>query len=181
MIARLRCAFTVVAVTACAATAGAQPPTSKSAPLAADLSQRLQTLELQTIAAKDPERPGFYVAASYISGVQLLVVLAHSTATDYIEYMLASSRYDEVYSTLNAASTREGKLFVQDMGADGLADGRGKGARTDVVYRDEVTTTVFNGDWKSQGMNERQYDEAFQEIDAQYARGLSLLLEQLKR
>ena len=168
----------VAAAILCAAPVGAQP--SKSAPLAAELVRQLEQRKLQVVAAKDPERPGFFVAASHIPGVQLLFVSARSAAPDYVDYVLGASRYDEVYASLNGASLPDGKVFVQDMGSNGLLPKPDNGGPADIVYRNVTTMTVFNGDWKKQKLNEREYGETFAAIDTSYARALSLLLQQLK-
>jgi hypothetical protein len=177
----LRCAVTVagvVAVSLAAVPAAAQ--SSKSAPLAAEFAQILEQRKLQNFAVKDPDHPGFYVAASHTPGLHLLVVRARSSSPEYADYVLSASKYDEVYNTLNGASAPEGKLFVQDMACNGLSARPKDGQPLDIVYRDVVKMTIFNGDWKKQKMNEREYGQAFDEADAEYARVLSLLLQKLK-
>ena len=174
----MRSVVALAAVAFCAAPAAGQSPTS--GPLAAELVRELEQRKLQNVAARDPERPGFFVAASHIPGVQLLVVSARSTAPAYVDYVLAESRYDEVYASLNGASAADGKLFVQDMGSNGLLPKPHNGGPVDVAYRDVTKMAIFNGEWKKQGLSEQAYGETFEAIDAAYARALSLLLRQLK-
>jgi hypothetical protein len=174
-----RCAAAATAlVLAYATTAVAQE--SKSGALAAELVSQMVKSGQLAVAAKDSERPGFFVAATHVPGVQLLVVSARSSAPDYIEYVLNAGKYDEVYASLNGASASEGKLFVQDMGADGVLLKPQNGGPIDVAYRDVNIMTIFNGNWKKQNLSEQQYGEAFQAVDSGYARALSLLLEKFK-
>lgn len=173
------CALVLAALMLSAVPSTAQP--SRSAALGAELVQALEQRQLKTIAAKDPEHPGFFVAASHIPGQQLLVVAARSAAPDYIEYVLGASRYDEAYSSLNGASAPDGKLFVQDMGCDGLRAEPTENGTVDIAYRDVVKTTIFNGEWKKQGLSEQEYRQAFDDVETRYSRALSLLLQQLKR
>jgi len=179
MSAPRRALAVVAALIVCASPLAAQP--SKSAALGVELVSVLEQRQLQNIAAKDPDRPGFFVAASHVPGSQLLVVSARSNAPDYIDYVLSASRYDEAYSSLNFASSPDGKLFVQDMGCDGLAAAPGETGAVDIVYQDVKKMTVFNGDWKKQDLSEQQYKETFEAVDAGYARALSLLLLEAKR
>lgn len=160
-------------------TAIAQEP--KSAALAGQLVQQMEQRKLQHLAAKDPSGPDRFVAASYVPSVQLLLISARSTAVDYVTYVLGELRYDEVYASLHGASVPQGKLFVQDMGGNGLAFRPANGAPLDVAYRDVVKTTVFNGDWKGQKMTQQEYREAFVDVDARYAQALSLLLAEVNR
>lgn len=162
-------------------TAPVAAQTSKSTTLGAELVRELEQRQLNTVAAKDPLNPGFFVAASHIPGQQLLVVSARSAAPDYLEYVLGASRYDEAYASLNGASAPDGKLFVQDMGCDGLRAEPTETGTVDIAYRDVVKTTIFNGEWKKQGLSEQEYRQVFDDVDTRYSRALSLLLGQLKR
>src|SRR5690349_18089322 len=53
----------------------AQEPSQSAAP-AASVTAPLQQLKMDTIATRDPEEPGRYIAALYIQDSQLLVVSA---------------------------------------------------------------------------------------------------------
>lgn len=171
-------ALTLVAVASIAVTTAAQKSTS--APVAKELAVALAQQKATVVAARDPDQAGFYVAASYIPGVQLLVVSARPLAPERLDQFLAAKRYDEAYASLNMASVPEGKLFVQDIRADGLAPGRDEGGSFDIVYQNVVKTFMFNGDWKKQGLTESQYRSIFEALDARYARMLSALLSQLQ-
>lgn len=172
-------AVAAAVIIVCASPLAAQP--SKSAPLGAELASVLQQRQLPNIAAKDPDRPGFFVAALHLPGSQLLVVSARSTGPEYVEQvLLAASRYEEVYSSLNLASSPDGRFFVQDMGCDGLGSEPGKEGALD-SYRDAKRSTIFNGDWKKQDLTEQEYKATFEAADAAYAKALSLLLQEARR
>ena len=100
------------------APAGAQE--AKSAPLAKQLATALDNVKLDSIAARDPSAPDLFVAAFYFPGVQLIVVAAKYTAPALLNEKLNKKEYKEVYSDLNSASVPESKVFIMDLGADGL-------------------------------------------------------------
>lgn len=171
----LRPAAVALVLAASALPAAAESPAS--APLAKELVQEMSRQQLTAIAAKDPEQPDVYIAATYIPGVQLLAVSARSTAPAYLDQALAGKRYDEVYASLHGASLPDGKLFVQDMRADGVTPDRVEGGSFDIVYEDTAKTVMFNGEWKKQHMSEADYRGEYGKVDARYARILSLLLQ----
>src|SRR5438045_2987348 len=100
------------------ATALAQEP--KSAPLAKQLAAALDAAKIDSIAAKDPSAPDVFIGALYFPGVQLLVVCAKYTVPTLLVDKLAKKDYKEVYIDLNSASVPETKVFIEDLGADGL-------------------------------------------------------------
>ena len=151
-----------------------------SSAVAAELVRELTSHGMTAVAAKDPEQADVYAAATYLPGVQLLAVSARSTAPGYMDHLIAAGRYNEAYSSMNGGSIPEGKLFIQDMKADGLRARREDGGAFDIVYRDVTKSLLFNGDWKKQGLSEAAYREVFQDIDARYARMLSVLLAQAR-
>ena len=75
----------------------------------------------------------------------------------------------------SAAATR---LFVEDLGADGV-----KAKREDQGFdavENKGARTVFDGDWKKQKMSEADYMKAFAAADERYGEVLAALLAQLK-
>jgi hypothetical protein len=108
-------------------------------------------------------------------------VSARYSVPAVLEEFLAQKKYVDVYTELNGGSTADTRLFIQDLGADGLlAEPRDDG-RFDIVYEHVVKQTAFDGDWKKHGLREDQYRSAFLRMDTQYARMLSLLIAELKR
>ena len=101
-----------------AAAASAQDP--KSAALAKQLSAALDAGQLDSIAAKDPSNPDTFIGALYFKGVQLLLVSAKYSAPSLLEDKLGKKDYRNVYIDLNSASVPDSKVFIEDLGADGL-------------------------------------------------------------
>jgi hypothetical protein len=156
------------------AAAPAAPGTSGATvkELAALLSAKNQT----AIAARDPDT-GAFVAALFYPGVQLLVVSSTPPAPDSVAAQLAAHNYQDVYASLQDGSAQHGRLFVQDLGADGLADG---GESVDIVY-DSGQQVVFDGNPKSHKMSEKAYRDAFSSADTRYARMLTVLVNEARR
>jgi hypothetical protein len=160
------------------ATAWAQD--AKSAALAKQLASALDEAKLDSIAAPDPSSPDTFVAALYFANMQLLVVSARYTAPQLLVAKVAKKDYRDVYIDLNSASVPDSKIFVEDLGADGLKPKREENQPFD-TYEQAGKRTVFNSDWKAQKLSEQDYMKAFSGADDQYARILSALIAQLKR
>jgi hypothetical protein len=165
--------------------AGIVSPRAASRPASADSAQQfvqeLGRRQLTVIAARDPEQPDVYVAATLLPGVQLLAVSARTTAPAYLDQLLADKQFEQVYAVLNSAAVPEGKLFVQDMKADGLHPERQDGRSFDIVYQNVVKTILFNGDWKKQGMSKEQYRALFDQVDSRYTAMLGVLVNQARQ
>jgi hypothetical protein len=160
------------------ATASAQD--AKSAALAKQLATALDDAKLDSIAAPDPATPDTFVAALYFANMQLLVVSAKYTAPQLLVAKVAKKDYRDVYIDLNSASVPDSKIFVEDLGADGLKAKREENQPFD-TYEQAGKRTVFNSDWKTQKLSEQDYMKAFSGADEQYARILAALIAQLKR
>jgi len=98
-------------------------------------------------------------------------------APDAVAAQLAARNYQDVYASLQDGSAQHGRLFVQDLGADGLADG---GDSVDIVY-DNGQQVVFDGNPKSHKMSDKAYHEAFSSADTRYARMLTVLINEARR
>jgi hypothetical protein len=152
---------------------------SKSAAAAKQLTDALDRLKLDAIAAPDPSDPGAFVAALYFQGGQLLVVSAKYSAPTLITDKLAKKDYRDVYIDLNAASVAGSKIFVMDAGCDGLVAKPGDdGADT---WERGTANQVFDGDYKKAKMSEEEYDKAFAAADEKYAQILSVLAAQASK
>jgi hypothetical protein len=154
---------------------------SRSAPLAAELSRVLAARHLDNVAARDPDEDGRFVAALYAPGPALLVVSARYPVPAAYEVALAQKQYAKAYADLNTTSIADGKLFIQDLGADGLLPQPRESGTFDIVYERVVKQTMFNGDWATQGLRKDDYDKYYRSTDARYARMLSLLLAELEK
>jgi hypothetical protein len=157
-----------------AAAPGAQATSSTAAvkELAGILTSHNQT----AIAARDPETGGF-VAALFYPGVQMLVVSAKPAAAPAIEALLTSKNFQDVYAALQDGTAEKGRMFVQDIGADGLHDG---GESVDVVYQGGAQM-LFDGNPRRHKLSDKAYHDAFASADARYAQMVSLLLGEAKR
>jgi hypothetical protein len=145
----------------------------KSPGLVGQLVQVMSERRLNAIAVQHPSEPDRYVAARLFPGVQLLVITARSSAKDYIQSQLTPTGYANVYSALQHG-TPESKLFIQDMGSDGL---RGlDGGTADIVYVRGKDQHVLNGDHKAADMSRNDYAKLVGDLDRQYAELLSLLV-----
>jgi hypothetical protein len=152
---------------------------SKSSAAAKQLTEVLDRLKLDAIAAPDPADASTFVAALYFQGGQLLVVSAKYSAPTLLTAKLAKKDYRDVYIDLNAASVAGSKIFVMDQTCDGLVARPGDNAPD--TWEEGTKTTVFNGDWKKAKISEDDYTKAFAGADGRYARILTLLTEQARK
>ena len=154
---------------------------SKSAALAKELTTLLDGAKLTAIAAKDSSDPEAFVAAMYFSGSQLLVVSAKYTPAVLLNQKLDKKDYQEVYIDLNSASVASTRVFIEDLGADGLKADHADGAAFDSIDRGGKRT-VFDDSWrKEQKLSEEEYAKRFAEADAFYSRLLQSLISQAKK
>jgi hypothetical protein len=172
----MRIPSTLCVVFLLAATVGAQRQTGTSATPVKELAAFLAAHNQTAVAARDPET-GAFVAALFYPNVQLLVVSARPPEASAVEAQLAAKNFQYVYAALQDGAAEAGRLFVQDLGADGLKDG---GDSVDVVY-EEGKQMLFDGNPRSRKVSEKAYREAFSSADTRYARMLSLLLTEARR
>jgi hypothetical protein len=152
---------------------------SKSASGAKELSQALDAAKLEAIAAVDPSAPGGFIAAIYIPGTQLLVVCAKYSAPSLLVDKLNAGDFRGLYMDLHSAGMAGTKVFVQDLGADGLIWRPAGDQGADAV--DENNKSIsFDGGWKKAKMTEADYMKAYTEADERYAKMLAVLLAKTK-
>jgi hypothetical protein len=152
---------------------------SKSAAAAKQLTDVLDRLKLDAIAAPDPSDAGSFVAALYFQGGQLLVVSAKYSAPALLTAKLAKKDYRDVYIDLNAASVAGSKIFVMDQACDGLVAKPGDGGAD--TWEQGKTNTIFDGDYKKAKISEEEYGKTFAAADEKYAQILSLLAAQASK
>jgi hypothetical protein len=167
-------------VLAVAVSATALAQESKSAALAKELSAALDAAKLDSIAAKDPAKPDVFVAALYFPGTQLLVVTAQYAAPLAMNDRLAKKDYREAYLDLSSASVPGSKVFIEDLGANGLV-ARPRDNEAFDAYDGGGKRVSFDGDWKKQQLSEEDYMKAFSAADARYSEILTALLAQAKK
>ena len=153
---------------------------SKSAAGAKELAQLLAGKKLDAIAVRDPDAADTFVAALAFPG-QLIVVSAKYAAPPLLNEKLARREYRDVYIELNSASVPESRLFVTDLGADGLKAKKNK--KEDPFDTREAAGKSFNfdGNWREDKMSEADYMKIFAETDERYARMVSALLGEAKK
>lgn len=151
---------------------------SKSAAVATELTRLLDEAKLDSIAAKQ-DGTGRYVSALYIPGSQLLVVSATYSQPARIDYLLNEKKYQEIYQDLNSASEQQSRVFVMDLGANGL---RFKKERNELDTADVAGKSfVFDGDWDKARISEAEYRKTYETTDAQYSEMLQALVAALKK
>jgi hypothetical protein len=151
----------------------------KSVALAKELATLLDAAKLESFAAKGAGADQF-VAALHFPGAQLLVVSGKYSAPELLEKTIGTKEYREAYAELQSASIRDSKVFITDVGADGLKSKPGDGQAYD-TYMMDAARTLFDGDWKKQKLTEEEYQKRVTAADASYSAMLTQLLAQLKK
>jgi type II secretory pathway pseudopilin PulG len=159
--------------------APADEQSSKSSAAARELAAALDAAKLDSIAAADPAVPGAWIAALYFKDGQLLVVSANYIAPVLLEEKAKTKQFRDIYIDLNSASVPGSKVFIQDMGADGLFFKPDGDSAAD-TWEEKDKTLAFDGEWRKSKMSEDDYQKAFADADTRYARMLSLLAMQAK-
>lgn len=162
----------------CPGLAAAQPPASKSAALASELVTLLDQMKLDA-AASNRGPADEYVGALYLPGSQLLVVNAKSSVPDRMKYLLIEKSYKDLYLELNGTVHQESRVFVSDMGANGLQFRPVRSQPADTVDA-KGKSTVFDGEWRKAKVSEAEYTKAYQEHDDAYSGMLRALIDTLK-
>ena len=167
---------------ACLLAAGLQAPAAAPAASVAPAKELVALMaagKLDAIATADPSAPGRFVAAMVYPGVQLLIVRSQPASASDTASRISYRLYRDAYADVQQPPKPDGKLFIQDMGADGLA-ATGDGS-IDVMYEDLDRQTIFDGNWKKQKLSQAEYQKKLSTADAEYARLLALLIAEMKR
>jgi hypothetical protein len=168
------------ATVSASAKAGANSTESRSAGLAAELTQLLTEKKLDSIATPDPAGDQ-YVGALYIPGAQLLVIRAKYPSKDRMSYLLYNKMYRDAYVDLNSASDPTTRVFITDLGANGLQFKREKDQPFDMVDLGGKAM-AFDGKWGGKEAPSRdEYARTYQTSDEQYSLMLQALIEALKK
>jgi hypothetical protein len=163
-----------------ALSAAAQAQDSKSGALAKQLAVALDAAKLDSVGAKHPTAADVFIGALYFPGVQLLVVSAKYTVPALLLEKLGNKQYKDVYIDLNSASVPDSKIFIEDLGADGLKADRAENQPYD-TYELGGKRTMFDGDYKKQKLSKEEYQKIFGTADERYSEMLQALLAQLKK
>ena len=151
---------------------------SKSEDLAGEFKQMLDTMKLNSFAAKHADG---YVGALYMPGIQLLVVSGKFTSGERMKYLIEQKSYREAYSDLNSASERTSRILISDLGPSGLHFKREKDQPFDIVDVGGKSLS-FDGKWGGKDNPSREeYSRTFDTTDEQYSQMLQVLIEALKK
>ena len=159
-------------------TAAAQN-TSKSAPVAKELVQVMESKKLDSIAAKIETPEGHYAAALYFPNVQLLVISGHYSAPQLMDPRLTAKQYRDTYMELSGTVSPDTKVFVQDMGEPGLTPKKQENMYDTWTRAGKVV--MFDGDNDKQKISDAEYAKTFAAADEEYARILGALLAEAKK
>jgi hypothetical protein len=152
-----------------------------SAAPAEKLARLLAERKMPYIAAVDPSEEGRYVSAMLVGDAQIFLVSARYSQPSLLDERLKRRDYEGAYAELNSASIKEGRWFVQDLGAPGLRPSREADGPFDIVYASDTKRTAFDGNWQAQGLSQESYLSAYQEADKRYAQALETLLAALEK
>ena len=157
---------------------GASAQDSKSAGRVDELVKMLDSRKLDSIAAKSGGDQ--FVGALYFPGSQLLVVSARYSVPQRMDLQLAQKAYRDVYIDLNSASVPESKVFISDLGANGLRERREENQPFDTVDIGGKSYS-FDGDWDRAKISEDEYHKTFQTTEQEYLRMIEVLIAELKK
>ena len=152
--------------------------TSKSASLAEELARLLDERKLDSIAAQQASDQ--YVGALYFPGAQLLVVGGKFPGAARMKDLLTRKDYREVYMDLSSATDTQSRMFIMDLGANGLRFRREENQPFDTADLAGRSMT-FDGDWGRAKLSEQEYRKTFTTTDEQYSQMLQALITQLKK
>jgi hypothetical protein len=140
------------------------------------LTRLLDEMKLDAIAARHGSDQ--FVAALYFAGSQLLVVGAKYSSPDRLTYLIGEKQYRDAYADLSSATEQATKVFVMDLGANGLKFRRESNEPFDTVDS-PGGSVAFNGERGK--LSEDDYRKAFVTSDEQYAAMLQALVAALKK
>jgi hypothetical protein len=151
---------------------------SKSAAPASELVKLLEQLKLDSVAAAQPGNS--FVSALYFPGSQLIVVRGRFASPERATILIDRKMYRDVYTDLNSAAEADGKLFISDLGADGLKFRRQNNQPFDTADMAGKSYS-FDGNWGRAKLSRDEYTKAYQTADEQYSQMLQALIDQLKK
>ncbi len=175
---RLRSLALVAAVLCAPSVISAQD--AKSAVLAGELATLLDAARLDSVAARHGDAQDEFVGALYFPGSQLLVAKGRFAAPERASVLLGQKSYRDIYIDLNSAALPATRVFISDLGADGLRFKRENNRPSDSA--DVAAKSYrFDGDWGKARMSREEYTAIWQATDEQYTQMLQSLVAQLKK
>ena len=164
----------------CAPAVPVRAQDAKTASLVSELVKALDAAKANSIAAPHPGGPDQFIGCLYFQGSQLLVVTAKYSAPQLLTAKIAEKAYQDIYIDLNSASIPNTKIFISDLGADGLKSKRRDNEAFDTVEM-AGKTVAFDGDWGKAKISEKDYMSTFSSAEDEYAKMLQALLTQIKK
>jgi len=155
----------------------AQQPTSTSAGPTAELVKLLTERKLDAAAARLGKDE--FVGAMYFPGSQIVVLSSKTTVPDRMTYLLLQKSYKDLYIELNGSVDRQSRLFVSDLGANGLKFRREKNEAPDTVDSSGGTLTL-DGEWRKAKISEAEYTKQYQAHDQRYRLMVEAMITALK-
>lgn len=179
MILALRGAAAILVAACVLSPASLLAQQSKSAALATEFVRLLEQQKLESFAARREARDEF-VGALYFPGTQLLVINAKFSAPDRIVYHLLEKNYRDAYIELNATTEKQSRIFISDLGANGLVFRR-RGSQPFDTVELGGRTVAFDGEWGKAKISEADYTKTYQTTDEQYTLMLQALIDAIKK
>ena len=121
--------------------------------LAQELTGMLEHAKLDSIATRQAGSDDVFVAALFFPG-QLLVVSSRYAVPALLNERIAQRKDRDAYIDLNVAVDLATKVFIEDMGADGIRSRRSAAAFD--IYSKGDTRFPFDGDWKKRKLTRRR-------------------------
>jgi hypothetical protein len=171
--------FVILGLLVLAPMLGTATAQTGSGPLVKELVNVMGEAGTDTAAARHPSVDDQFVAVLLFPGRQLLVVTARYESPSLLYQQLVGKNYRNIYMDLQSASIPESKVFIDDLGANGLTFIPGEGEPYD-TFSDASGATPFDGDWKSRDVSESDYTESFQEAEAIYVALLRALIAEIQ-
>ena len=163
---------------------GVAPADSADAPQSSTAADTLTSLlterSLEAVAAADPSESGRFVAALYLPGSQPLVIAATHPQPSRMQRTIDAGNHRQAYIDLHTTGAKAGRLFVEDLQANGLQPTREDDEPFDLVWENDRTQTVYDGDWERQWLTRDTYFSRFAEADRRYAALLEHLIASLE-
>jgi hypothetical protein len=97
-----------------------------------------------------------------------------------LDERIGKKEYRDVYIDLNSAGSPGTRVFVEDLGPDGLKPRREENQPFDSIEMGGRRTT-FDSEWRKQQLSEPEYLKLFSAGDERYTQMLTALLAQLKK
>jgi hypothetical protein len=151
---------------------------SKSAQIVAEFIRLLDQAKVDTVASS---HAGGFAGAFYVPGSQLLVIHGRFASTERAAILVDRKMYRDLYTDLNSAAEIATRVFISDLGADGLKFRRANNNQPFDMADVGTKSYRFDGDWGKQKLSRDDYTKAFEATDEQYVQILRALIDQLKK